>query len=180
MAFTYTVLLSGNIKKENEDGSTTIIPPESSKYAEYLAWVDAGGVPLQEEVPTNDALRAALHEENYRLAKVKFEELTRAYHPTETVEWERLESECRVYQADPIPANIGPIMQGEILASELLGATDVDADSLVNRVLPKADSLRQARFMIIGKRNTNRQEIDALPNYGALISYNLQYDGLGF
>ncbi len=175
----YKLLLSGNVSKDLGEAGRQIIPPASSKWAEYEAWVEAGGVPDQEDPPTNEALRDALHTENYRLAKAKFEELTRDYHPTETVEWERLEAECRVYQADPIPANIGPIMQGEIDMTIVLGGS-MTAGELVNRVIPKADGLRTARFAIVAKRHKNRQEIDALQTYGDLTSYNLQYDGLGF
>ena len=179
MADTYTILLSGYIKKEPGDGTQTIIPPGTPAYATYQAWVAAGGVPQQEAAETYEQVTARLHAENYELAKAKFSGLAAEYHSLESIEWKDLEAECRVYDANPIPANIGPTMQGELYACELIGHT-CEPEELVQRVLPKADALRAARFAIIAKRNKNRAEINALPDLNNALAYNLQYDGLGF
>lgn len=125
----------------------------NTDYATYLAWRDAGNVPLPADGASIEDLKAAKLGEINAECDRRIAAIRLAYPETEVLSWHRQEREARSLKADP--SALTPLIDG--IAAQR-GQT---RGQLADLVIAKADRFASLTAPIIGTRHMLVKQIEA-------------------
>lgn len=135
------------------DGAFIPADPANADYTAYLAWRDAGNVPLPADGTSLDDLKAAKLSEINAECDRRIAAIRSAYPESEVLSWHRQESEARALKVDP--SALTPLIDG--IAAQR-GQT---RGQLADLVIAKADRYAELIAPIFGTRQMLEKRIES-------------------